>query len=88
MLQPPAQRSFSLEGAANLAARLPGSGGETKPVILLVAHFDHLGSGPEGVFPGADDNASGVAVLLELARQLRGRELPCELRFLLSDGEE
>ena len=37
--------------------------------ILVSAHHDHLGVGPDGtVYPGADDNASGVAVFLALAR--------------------
>ncbi|MCP3916584.1 MAG: M20/M25/M40 family metallo-hydrolase [bacterium] len=46
--------------------------------IVLGAHYDHLGRGWPGaratevgqIHPGADDNASGVAVLIELARQL------------------
>ena len=46
--------------------------------VILSAHYDHLGhgwpdvhAGDEGkVHPGADDNASGVAVMLELARNL------------------
>jgi hypothetical protein len=63
----------------NLVGRLPGSDAALadQPVVVL-AHLDHLGrgwpdvrSGNEGmVHPGADDNASGVAVLLELARAM------------------
>ena len=53
----------------------PGRAGES---VVIGAHYDHLGTGwpsclPEHrgkVHPGADDNASGVAVLLELARLL------------------
>ncbi len=36
--------------------------------IIVGAHFDHIGSPGEKFFPGADDNASGVAALLELAK--------------------
>ncbi|MFW5804677.1 MAG: M28 family metallopeptidase [bacterium] len=38
--------------------------------IILSAHYDHLGYTNKGFFPGANDNASGVAVLLEVARML------------------
>ena len=52
-----------------------------KRTVILGAHFDHLGMGGEGslyrgepaVHNGADDNASGVAVLLKLAKMLRER---------------
>lgn len=56
---------------ANIVGVLPS---ETKdaPCILICAHYDHLGeSGTQEIYPGADDNASGVAVLLELASQMR-----------------
>lgn len=61
--------------AANLIGCLPATRA-TGETILLGAHWDHLGSGIEGslaetygdIHPGADDNASGVAGLLELAR--------------------
>ncbi len=63
----------------NLVGRVAGSDPElaNRPVLVL-AHLDHLGRGwPDArtgnlgkVHPGADDNASGVAVLLELARTL------------------
>ncbi len=39
-------------------------------VILLSAHYDHLGIRGGVLFPGADDNASGVAMLLEVARAI------------------
>ena len=60
----------------NLIARIPGTDPEqSNAPVLVMAHLDHLGHGwpdvrpgNEGmVHPGADDNASGVAVLLELA---------------------
>jgi hypothetical protein len=40
--------------------------------ILVAAHFDHLGVRGGQVYPGADDNASGVAAMLEAARSLTG----------------
>ena len=50
----------------NIVATLPGSNSEL-PWLLIGAHFDTVSN-----TPGADDNASGVAVLLEIARQLAG----------------
>ena len=67
----------------NVIGVLPGLEPEWREQsVVLGAHYDHLGrgwpdvrSGDEGqIHPGADDNASGVAVLLELAKLL-GREL-------------
>lgn len=60
---------------ANVAALLPG----TDPTladeyVILSAHFDHLGIHEGKLYPGADDNASGVAAILETARCLS--ELP------------
>jgi len=60
---------------------LPGTGAEMGPrqglgldhyVIMVSAYYDGLGVGPDGTFyPGANDNASGVAAMLELARALK-----------------
>jgi hypothetical protein len=38
--------------------------------IILGTHYDHLGTVGDVVFPGADDNASGVAMMLEVARSV------------------
>ena len=40
-------------------------------IVILAAHYDHFGKGKSGIYNGACDNASGVAVLLETAEQLR-----------------
>ncbi len=82
----------------NLVGVLPGSNpkyeGES---VVVIAHYDHLGYGwpsdreeDKGqIFNGADDNASGVAVLLELARVLAAGAPPERtLLFLAVSGEE
>jgi hypothetical protein len=83
---------------ANVIGWIRGSREEWKDQsVVISAHFDHLGrgwpdvhSGDEGqIHPGADDNASGVAVLLELAGALAGGERPQRsLIFAAFTGEE
>ncbi|XP_020649849.2 BOS complex subunit NCLN isoform X2 [Pogona vitticeps] len=51
----------------SVEGRLTGLGGEDLPTIVIVAHYDSFGVAP-WLSHGADSNASGVAVLLELAR--------------------
>ncbi|MBC8367357.1 Zn-dependent exopeptidase M28 [bacterium] len=84
-LELPEVEAFSTQGD-NLLYRLPES--QAGSIVLLVAHYDHLGPAEGGYHPGANDNGSGVAVLLETARLLAQRQYPFELRFLFSDGEE
>jgi hypothetical protein len=64
--------------APNVIAVLRGTKAEWSGQSVIVgAHYDHLGVGDDGaVRPGADDNASGVAVLLELARQMASSGAP------------
>jgi Zn-dependent M28 family amino/carboxypeptidase len=54
----------------NVLATLPGSDPElSEEWIVIGAHYDHLGSGEDGdYYPGADDDAGGTAVMLELAQ--------------------
>lgn len=53
--------------AANVVGRVTGRD-PNLPIIVITAHYDHLGIRRGVVYPGADDNASGVAVLLAAAR--------------------
>ncbi|MEZ4600035.1 MAG: M28 family peptidase [Syntrophotaleaceae bacterium] len=66
----------------NLLATLPGSEQPEKR-LLVVAHYDTV-----AVSPGADDNASGVAVLLELARVLHNSGPALTLQFAAVNLEE
>lgn len=82
----------------NVIAVLPGAREDWSGTSVVVgAHYDHLGrgwpdvrSGNEGkIHPGADDNASGVAVLLEVAKLLAGGPTSDRsLVFVAFDGEE
>jgi hypothetical protein len=55
----------------NVGAMIPGSDPAVAGKwIILAAHYDHLGKSGEILYPGADDNASGVAMMLEVARSL------------------
>lgn len=55
----------------NIAGIIPGNGHGKyeKPYIIVGAHYDHLGKLYDKVYPGADDNASGIAALGYIARQ-------------------
>lgn len=58
-------------------------------VIMITAHYDHLGGlGKNTYFPGANDNASGVALLLNLARYYAQHPQPYSIGFILFSGEE
>jgi len=65
--------------------------GTTHPETTVVAsaHYDHLGKAPDGAtYNGADDNASGVACVLELARMFSQSAPTCTIVFCFFDGEE
>ncbi len=78
--------------ADNVVGMLPGTG----PAVVLGAHYDHLGHGIAGslwdgepaVHPGADDNASGIAVILESARRLKNGGNRRPIYFVATTGEE
>lgn len=56
--------------------------------IVLSAHFDHLGIRDGVLYPGADDNASGSAALLELARYFSSHPPRTSIVFAALDAEE
>lgn len=79
----------------NVMARYRGAGDDA-PVMLLLAHYD---SRPRTDYPtdttlgdqpidGANDGASGVAVLMELANLLKAQPPNCNLDLVLVDGED
>lgn len=84
----------------NVIAVLEGEGPFSDETIIVGAHYDHLGRGAEGslagaadrgeIHNGADDNASGTAGLIELARRLAARDkpLPRRIVFIAFTGEE
>ena len=89
-----------LAGAAarNVVAMIPGASPTLRgQVVIIGAHYDHLGYGGFGsldpdstgrVHPGADDNASGDAALLEVARELQDRHPARTIVFIAFSGEE
>lgn len=98
------RQSFSWRGGeperemelTNLIGHVPGTD-PALPPVLVMAHLDHLGHGwPDAragnvgkIHPGADDNASGVAVLLELARHFAAAPpAPRTVLFAVVSGEE
>ena len=91
-----AQHIYAGKGTVghNITGFLPGS--LTKPAdkyIIVCAHYDHLGKLGEKTYPGADSNASGVSVLLNLADMFSamrkaGRTYTTSLIFVAFDGKE
>ncbi len=77
-----AAESLAGTSADNVVAELPGTQ-RPDEIVVVGAHYDSImGS------PGADDNASGVAALLQLARLFRERPQPRTLRFIAFVNEE
>jgi hypothetical protein len=84
----------------NVVGVLEGAGPLADETIVVGAHYDHLGHGGRGsgslaffsseIHNGADDNASGTAMVLELARRLARRPdpLPRRVVFVAFSGEE
>ena len=98
-------RSFALSGllrisvqvsftesakAYNVLAFVPGSDSAWKKVVIIGAHYDHLGKDVDGkIFRGANDDASGVAVMMEIARVFSIAARPrCSVLFAAWSGEE
>lgn len=58
------------------------------PYFVVSAHYDHLGVRDGNIFPGADDDASGVAVVLELAAYCQTTPFRHSILFAAFDAEE
>lgn len=82
---------------ANLAGMIRGNGATANDIIVVGAHYDHLGYGGEGsmkpnvhaIHHGADDNASGTAAVLAIAEQMKKKPIDGRtVVFMLFSGEE
>jgi Zn-dependent M28 family amino/carboxypeptidase len=62
--------------------------GKTDEVIVISAHYDHVGVNNSQIFNGADDNASGVSVLLGIAEYFKSHKPRNTLLFIAFDAEE
>jgi len=80
----------------NIIAEIPGAGPAPREQVLLAAHWDTRPTAdhdPDETIrmqpiDGANDGASGVAVLLEIARQLNSRPIARDVVIVLFDGED
>jgi len=83
--------SLQTRNGRNVVALLEGSDPSLRSqAILVTAHHDHMGTANGHIYNGADDNASGVAGLLEIAKDfVRGNVHPKRsVLFVAYDGEE
>ncbi|MES2462195.1 MAG: M20/M25/M40 family metallo-hydrolase [Armatimonadota bacterium] len=88
--QPAGNRMPAPHTLTNVIATLPGT--ETpERVIVISGHYDSRVTDVMNIkdrAPGANDDASGVAVVMELARVMAGRRYPCTVVFAAVTGEE
>lgn len=80
--------TFYYHKTQNVCGYIEGNG-DTDSLIVFTAHYDHLGTmGDELMFPGAHDNASGVAMILDFARYYCENNPHYNTLFLFFSGEE
>ena len=75
----------------NILGHLSATRDGSEELLVIGAHHDHLGSlatGEDRVYNGADDNASGVATVLEIARLMSLEERSMEILFVTFSAEE
>jgi hypothetical protein len=84
-----AEFTQALPRGANVLARIRGRDpARAAEVVMIGAHYDHLGERGGATYLGADDNASGVAVLLELTRRLTAEPPARSVVIAAFDAEE
>ena len=71
----------------NIVGLIPGTRVADR-YIVVTAHYDHVGVNDGQIFHGADDNASGVATMLELAARLKAQPPEHSVLIVALDGEE
>jgi Zn-dependent M28 family amino/carboxypeptidase len=78
--------SVKYENAANIVGFVPGE--ESDKIIVITAHYDHLGKIGGTIYNGADDNASGTAALLAFAEYFSKNRPRYSMMFAALDAEE
>lgn len=78
-------KQLVVDQATNLVGFIPGKSGK---VIVMTAHYDHVGTRNGEVYNGADDNASGVGALLAAAAYFEKHKPERTIIFAALDGEE
>ena len=91
-LQPWEMQGRTREGTktfngTNIIGVIPGTRVSDK-YIVVTAHYDHVGVNNGQIYNGADDNASGVATMLELAKRLKANPPEHSVLIVALDGEE
>ncbi len=72
--------------AKNIIGYIDGINNDS--VVVVSAHYDHLGKVGSTIFPGASDNASGTAMMLSLMRYYSKNKPPYKMVFMAFAGEE
>lgn len=83
-------RSGESKTGRNILACRPGSLEDhaSTAMMVIAAHYDHLGVRDGNIYYGADDNASGVAAVLEIANAMQKTPPRHDVIFILFDAEE
>ena len=83
----PVQQLFEGHGTTgrNIIAVIPGS---MEEAVIVGAHYDHLGGDGKKVYCGADDNASGTAVVIDMARRFAKKPARRTIILIAFSGEE
>lgn len=90
-LQPIAARVAQPTVMKNVLATLPGTDPADNRVFIISGHYDSMASSPtdpKSIAPGANDDASGTAAAMELARVMSKYKFNCTLIFCAFVGEE
>ncbi len=91
LMKPDGKRVDKLTPMANVLATIPGTDPTDTRVLLMSGHLDSRVTdvmNRTADAPGANDDASGVAAVMEVARVLAGQKFPCTIKLVAVQGEE
>ena len=91
LMRPDGKRVDKLTPMANVLATIPGTDPTDTRVFIISGHLDSRVTdvmNRTADAPGANDDASGVAAVMEVARVLAGQRFPCTIKLVAVQGEE